>query len=262
MNKQQIKAVALSTVLSAGAIFAGTTFANSQTLNEIVAVSNSKVSQAQKSQTRINKLQDETNDLIAQFKQVNKNIEGLRAYNAQYEKRIDNKRKAMDALEQSISQVTIIQRQIPPYVEEMLDGIEQFIELDSPYRKEERLNRVADVREKLDDPNVSVSEQFRQVLEVYKIESEYARSIDSYPNTIKVNGQDLTVNIIAVGRIALMYQTEDGSMTGAWDKTAKQWVELDPGQYKKAIRNAIRIAQKKAQNDIMLLPVAAPEAAK
>src|SRR5687768_5698215 len=74
MKKQRIKAVALSTVLTAGAVLAGWSHAD-QSLDAVLAVGQSKVEDAQKSQARINKLQDETSDLVAKFKQVSKTIE-------------------------------------------------------------------------------------------------------------------------------------------------------------------------------------------
>ena len=261
MKMQRIKAVALSTVLTAGAVFAGSSYAD-QSLNALVAAGQSKVADAQKSQLRINKLQDEANDLIAKFKQVNKNIEGLKVYNTQLDKQIGSQLQVMKELEAAIGQVTVIQRQIEPLTLEMLDAIEQFVKLDAPYQTEFRLERIAAVRALMDDAKVSVSEKFRQVLEVYGIESEYARKVDTYETALNLGGQELQVDVVAIGRIALMYQTKDGSITGAWDRQAKQWVELDAGQSKLHVRNAIRIAQKKAQNDIMLLPIAAPEAAK
>ena len=261
MKKQRIKAVALSTVLTAGAAFAGLSYAD-QSLDAVLAVGQSKVADAQKSQVRINKLQDETSDLIAKFKQVSKTIEGLRVYNAQLDKQLASQREIMAKLEESTGQVTVIQRQIQPLVLEMLDAIEQFVELDAPYRKEIRLGRIAEVRNLMEDASVTIAEKFRQILEIYSIESEYARKVDTYDTTLNLGGQELNVDILAVGRVALMYQTKDGSLTGVWDRNAKQWVELDSGQYRTPIRNAIRIAQKKAQNDIMLLPIAAPEAAK
>ncbi|HSX84932.1 MAG TPA: DUF3450 domain-containing protein [Cellvibrio sp.] len=261
MKKQRIKAVALSTVLTAGAVFAGSSYAD-QSLDALLAVGQSKVADAQKSQVRINKLQDEATDLIEKFKQVSKTIEGLRVYNAQLDKQLSSQREIMARLEESISQVTVIQRQIQPLVLEMLDAIEQFVELDAPYRKEARLARIADVRELMDNADVTIAEKFRQVLEIYSIESEYARKVDTYETTLNVGGQDIQANILAIGRVALMYQTPDGTLNGVWDRETNQWVELDAGEYKTPIRNAVRIAQKKAQNDIMLLPIAAPEAAK
>lgn len=260
MKKQRMKAVALSTVLTAGAVFATTSQAQQQSLDAVLAVGQAKVAQAQKSQTRINKLQDETTALINQFRQVSKTIEGLRVYNAQLERQLESQREIMDRLEESIGQITVIQRQVQPLVIEMLEGIEQFIELDAPYRKERRLARVEDLREKMDDADITIAEKFRQVLEIYSIESEYARKIDSYADDLVIGGQELAVDILAIGRIALMYQTADGSRTGVWNRETQQWEDLD-SDYRTPVRNAIRIAQKKAQNDIMLLPVSAPEAA-
>lgn len=260
MNKQRIKAVALSTALTAGAVLAGSAYADAK-LDAIVSMSQSKVAQAQKSQTRINGLQDETTTLINQFKTVNKTIEGLRVYNSQLEKQLASQQEIMVRLEESVEQIQVIQRQIQPLVLEMLDAVEQFIQLDAPYRKEQRLGRVADLRERMTDADVTIAEKFRQVLEIYSIESEYARKIDTYETTLNLNGQEMLVNVVAIGRISLMYQTPDGSQTGAWDRSANQWVELD-SDYRAPVRNAIRVAQKKAQNDIMKLPVAAPENAK
>ncbi len=260
MKKQQIKAVALSTVFTASAIFAGATYAN-QTLEAIVSVGDAKVSQARKSQERINRLQSETDDLVARFKQTNKTIEGLKIYNSQLERQLQSQQEILVRLEDSIGEITVIQRQIQPLVLEMLEGIQQFVELDAPFRKEVRLGRIAKLREMMDDADITIAEKFRQVLEIYSIESEYARKIDTYEDTLEIGGEPLIVNILAIGRIALMYQTADGSQTGAWDKSTQQWVSLDDGEYRVPVRNAIRIAQKKAQNDIMLLPIAAPEAA-
>jgi hypothetical protein len=261
MKKQRLKAVALSTVLTAGAVFAGSSFAN-QSLDSILAVGQSKVADAQKSQARINKLADETDELVGKFKQVSKNIEGVEVFNAQMAKTLENQRAKLAELQTSVGQVSVIQRQIQPLIEEMLASIEQFIQLDAPYRKEERLKRVQAVRGLMSEANITAAEKFRQVLEIYNVESEYARKVDTYSTELDLNGQKLAVDVVSVGRVALMYQTDDGSQTGAWDKQAKQWVELDAGQYKKSVRNVIRMAQKKAQNDIVFLPVAAPEAAK
>ncbi len=259
MKKQRIKALALSSVITAGAVVASSAYAD-KSLDALVSVGQAKVVQAQKSQARINKLQDDTADLIDKFKQVSKTIEGLRIYNAQLEKQLESQRTIMGKLEESISQITVIQRQMQPLVLEMLEGIEQFVELDAPYRKEQRLERIAKLREIMTDADVTIAEKFRQVLEIYSIESEYSRKIDSYEDTLNIGGEELRVDVLAIGRIALMYQTMDGSRTGAWDRAANQWVDLDAGDYKKPVRDAIRIAQKKAQNDIMLLPISAPEA--
>ena len=57
-----------------------------------------------------------------------------------------------------------------------------------------------------------------------------------------------------------MYQTTDTKLCGAWDQRNKQWVELDPAEYRSAILKGIRIANQQATKDIMKLPILAPEA--
>ena len=69
------------------------------------------------------------------------------------------------------------------------------------------------------------------------------------------------VNIARIGRVALMYQTTDRQVTGAWDNNAREWVELPAGDYRTAIQSAIRVASQLDAPRIIELPVLAPEAA-
>ena len=261
MKKQRMKTVALSAVISAGALLAGTAQAD-QTLNSILSVGQQKVDAARASQVRINKLQDQAGELIAKFRTVNKQIDGLRVYNAQMDKQLNAQNAALAELNDAIANVTVIQREIPPLIIRMLDGMEQFIKLDAPYKRELRLERVESQRANLDSAKITVAEKFRQVIELYNIEAEYARKVDSYPATINVEGQDRDVQILAVGRVALMFQNADRTLTGAWDRSAKKWTVLPAGEYSETVYNGIRMAQKKVSNGILTLPVNAPEVAR
>ncbi|WP_185233342.1 DUF3450 domain-containing protein [Teredinibacter franksiae] len=261
MKKQRIKAVALTTVLSAGALLVGVAHAD-KTLDSIMQVSQSKTTAGQQSQKRIDKLQSDTSSLLQKFKVVNKEIDGLRVYNTQLEKQLANQRKVIDDLENSIDQVTVIERQIQPLILRMLDGLEQFVDLDVPFHQEERRMRVAKLRANQDRADISVAEKFRQVLEAYNIEAEYGRKVDTYVDSLNVGGQERQVNMLAIGRIALMYQTTDTKLSGAWDKTQQAFVELEAGEYRASILKGIRIAKKQAAIDVLELPILAPEAAR
>ncbi|UTF61691.1 DUF3450 domain-containing protein [Gilvimarinus sp. DA14] len=259
MKKQRMKAVALSTVLSAGALMGSAVMAD-ETLDQILQVSQAKTTLAQDSQKRIDRLAQETDDLLAQFKQVNKQIEDIRLYNSQLEKQIANQLAVIKDLDESIENVTVIERRIQPLVLRMLDALEQFVELDKPFKLEERLDRIAMLRNNQERADISVAEKFRQVLEAYKIESEYGRFIEAYRDTLNIGGQDREVNILRVGRVSLMYQTTDTEQSGAWDSAQGAWVELDDS-YRNQILKGLRIARNQAAKDIMFVPVQAPEAA-
>lgn len=260
MKKQRVKAVALSTVISAGALFGGAAFAD-QKIDQILSVSQSKTTAGQQSQKRINKLQEETSDLLRKFKSVNKEIAGLQVYNAQLEKQINNQLVVLNDLEESIENVTVIERQIQPLILRMLDGLEQFVQLDVPLYPEKRAKRLAELRDNQDRADISVAEKFRQVLEAYNIEAEYARTLHFYEDKLEVEGQEREVNIFGVGKIALTYQTKDAKFAGAWDQSQRAWVPLDAGEYRAAILNGLKIAKKQASIDIISLPILAPEAA-
>lgn len=261
MKKQGVKAVALSTVISAGAFFASAAFAD-RTVDQILKVGQAKTSGAQASQKRVDKLAEEATSLLQKYKLVTKDIEGLRVYNAQYERQLANQKEVIVALEKSIDEVSVLERQIQPLIIDMLDGLEQFVDLDMPFRKSERAKRIAQLRANQDKANISVAEKFRQVLEAYNIEAEYGRKVETYTDTLTLDGQERQVNMLAVGRVALVYQTMDAAETGAWDKASRQWVELSAGDYRSAVLQGIKIAKKQASIDVMQLPISAPEAAK
>ena len=248
-------------VISAVCFYAGN--ASADKLDQVFQVGQSKVTAAQKSQAKIDGIADQTDSLLQSYKQVNKEIEGLRVYNAQLEARIQNQLDRIAEIDEAMSQVTVIQRQITPLLVKMLDGLENFISLDVPFLAQERQARLDSLRGNLDQSNQTVAENFRQVLEAYKIENEYGRKIEAYDSSIDFNGdgKDRKVDMFRVGRIALLYKTEDGQEVGRWNNTTREWEALDAGEWGSYINTGIRIARNQAVKDILQLPISAPEAA-
>jgi len=256
----RLKNVLIAALVSTGALVGTVAAVQASTLDSILNVGEAKNKAARKSQAKIDRLADETRDLLSDYKTVTKQIDGLKVYNGRLERQIENQMKRVGSIDESISQVTVIQRQMTPLVIRMIDGLEQFVELDVPFEKEERLQRIQFLRNNLDRADVTVAEKFRGVLEAYNIELQYGRGIDTYRGTIDLGGTKRDVDFLRVGRIALVYQTTDGALAGAWDKSAGAWVELPSGEYDAAIRKGIRIAKKQATIELLSMPVSAPEA--
>ena len=81
---------------------------------------------------------------------------------------------------------------------------------------------------------------------------------------VNIDGVDLDVNMLRIGRIALMYQTKDQRRSGVWQQDGDgggSWVTLGGG-YGNAITKGLKIARKQAPIEIMELPVAAPQEAR
>ncbi|RLA55825.1 MAG: hypothetical protein DRR04_14485 [Gammaproteobacteria bacterium] len=260
MTMHRFKNVLIAALVSTGALLGTVAAVQASTLDSILDVGEAKNKAAKKSQIKIDRLADETRDLLGDYKTVTKQIDGLKVYNTRLQRQIDNQLARIGQIDESIDQVTIISRQMTPLVIRMIDGLEKFVELDVPFHMGERQKRIAFLRANLDRSDVSIAEKFRQVLEAYKIENEYGRKIDAYKGSVEIDGTERDVNFFRVGRIALLYQTTDTEISGAWDQRSRSWVSLDRGEYRNAIMKGLRIARKEASIDLLSLPVAAPEA--
>jgi len=212
-------------------------------------------------QNQINRLANAASSTFEQFKQENDNLEALLVLNAEYRQLISVQERNIATLDESIANVEVVTREIPLLMERMMTSVEQFVELDLPFLLETRRNRVTFARNAMDNPDVSIAEKFRQVLVLYQNETLYGRTHETYQDTIVLNGEERDVNILRVGRIALLFQTTDRQITGRWNNESRQWEELPAGEYRTAIQAAIRVSSGLDAPRIIELPIEAPELA-
>lgn len=228
--------------------------ATGATLDDIFAVAERINAQARTSQGKIEALTDETRKLYTEYKLVLDEIEGLRVYNRQLERQIANQEQELAQLSDSIDRVTVIERQITPLMLRMIDGLERFVELDLPFLLNERRDRVERLRDIMDRADVAVSEKFSQVLQAYQIENEYGRTMEAYGDTIDVGGTSYIVDVLKMGRVALVYQTSDGEQTGMWNASSNSWEPLGD-EYTAPVRNGIRMARQQLAPGLLVLPI-------
>ena len=210
---------------------------------------------AKASQDKINGLTEQIDSKLQQYQTLLKEIEGLDVYNGQLEKQIGNQEQEMIALNGSIDEVSVIERQITPLMIRMIDGLEQFVALDVPFLPTERKERLVSLREMMDQANVAPSEKFRRVMEAYQVEMDYGRTIEAYSGFQTINGEERDVDFLRVGRTALVYQSRDGSVQGVWNKQTEQWDALD-SSYRTEISKGMRMARKQLPPGLLMAPVA------
>ncbi len=230
-----------------------------QTVDSVLQESQQNTQQAVQSQQRVDQVANQTEEVVLQYRQVLKEIENLRVYNAQLQLQIDDQNRQLEDLAQSITEATSMEVNLVPLQLQMVDALEQLVEVDLPFSLRERRTRVDRLSANLDRSDLSTAEKFRQILEAYRIETNYGKNIDNYSDTIEVNGVELEVDILRVGRIALMYQTKDQAITGAWNPSSQRWEQLPARPYQNAVATGLRIARQQAAIDIMTLPITAPQ---
>ena len=108
------------------------TFVMASEMELVLEVGRDNTELSAKSQAKIDATESDTDKLINEFKVVSKQVEGLKLYNAQKRIQIQAQLDLMDKLDEQLVQVVVMQRQIPPLAQKMLETLETFINLDTP----------------------------------------------------------------------------------------------------------------------------------
>lgn len=244
----------LVSILVSSALFTGQVMSAESDLNDVINAGDQITQSASESQQRINDVVDKTQSKLAQFKTLNKELDGLSIYNEQMQRQINSQLEEVSQIKDSMQQVAIIERQISPLMARMIDTLDQFVALDIPFLSEEREQRIAGLKSMLDRADIAVSEKFRRVLEAYQVETDYGRTIEAYSGLLTVDGIERDVEFLRIGRVSFVYQSRDGSQMGAWDKTSNNWQEISQSM-RTDINKGIRIARKQLAPDLIVVPV-------
>jgi len=246
-------AVLATTILAAsGSVFA-------QTVDQVLQAEQRRLTLAQQSQERINEIVEGTRSLEDQYRAINKEIDGLRVYNRLMKAQTDGQQAVLEDIALSMDQVDVINRQIFPLMERMIDGLEQSVQLDVPFLMDERTERIEDLKSIMERSDVSVAEKFRKVMEAFQIENDYGSSSEFYTQSLTLDGTTRSYNMLRIGRVGLYFQSDDSSITGRWDNEAREWV-ID-NSARSEVRTGIRMARQLIAPDLIIIPVEAPSEA-
>jgi len=246
--------MALSLAIAGFMAAALVTPVQAQDLDDAENTADAAVREGAASQNRINNLDDETEQLLREYRVVFERLVAMREYNDQQERLIQAQVAEIASLESQIENVTTLRRDISPLITRMLDGLRVFVDLDVPFLPEERQERVDRLTALMERADISVAEKFRRVLEAYQIENDYGRTIEAYVGTIDQDGEALELDFLKIGRVAFFYQTKDQSVSAIWNQDAGEWQSL-PDRFNGSIRTGINMAREVIPPEILILPV-------
>lgn len=232
---------------------------NQQQLDKVVDAGQKINHLASQSQLKVNGYTEQVQTKLQQFNGVTKELDGLNVYNQQMQGQLNNQVVELAQLAKSMEEVSVIERQISPLMARMISTLQDFVTLDVPFLPQERSKRVNDLNDMMLRADISVPEKFRRVLEAYQIEVDYGRTIEAYSGQLMVEGQQMDVDFLRIGRVSFVYQTRDGSRLGQWEQATGQWQTL-PQDYRLGINKALRIARKQLAPDLILVPLSNTQA--
>jgi hypothetical protein len=213
--------------------------------------------EAAQSQEQLNEIRERTQDAAGRYAQAMADADSLERFNAQLQEQVDSQQEEIASIEQQLLEIETTNREVQPLMQQMVDTLARFVELDVPFLREERTARVEDLKAIMSRADVNVSEKYRRILEAYQIELEYGRTLSAYEGRLGTGADARTVEFAQLGRVSLMYRTLDGNETGYWDANQKTWVVDE--SYKEAVEEAIRVARRDGAPDLLTVPVPAPQ---
>ena len=231
-----------------------------QALDTTLETQTETVQAAIRSQDKIDKLADETQQALAAYQSALRQTKSLGVYNEQLDRLLASQQREIESLGTQLQEIEVTQREIVPLLVRMFERLDQFVALDVPFLPEERQTRLTRLQGTLDDADATVAEKYRAVMEAYQIEANYGRTIEAYRGTIAVNDEEQTVDLLRIGRLALVYRSLDGEEVGQWNHEARLWEPIS-GQYLRAIDRGLEVAEKRAVPQLLELPIPAPNAA-
>ena len=245
------KIVAGSTI----ALIATGAFAQTETIEKQVASDKSSAA----SQTKIDNLDATTSDAFQKYRAALARSESLEIYNKQLERLVESQTTEISSIKRQTEEIESIEIGALPLMIEMTETLKKIVDNDVPFLREERLDRVDVLRDLIDRADVSAGEKYRRIMEAYLVEAEFGRTIEAYRGELAQDNDVLTVDFLRFGRVGLFYQTLDGNVTGRWSAKAGKW-EVLGSEYRREIRDGLRIAKKQAPPALLSLPFNAPEA--
>lgn len=245
--------LALAAVFAVGASSA---LAQERALTASLAEQKASDEASIKSQNRIAQLADQTTDLQGEYRLALQKLDRVKIYNDHLQKLVNEQEALKADIGRQLNDFQVVQTEIVPLMFDMIESLDQFIALDLPFNLTERRDRVDSLRSLMEDPDVTVSERYRKIMEAYQIETSFGRDVEATRGDLE--GRE--VEFLRIGRVLLAYQTADRSETGFWNKTTGQW-EVLGDEYRTAITEGLRIARKQAAPDLLMMPIPGPEAA-
>ena len=214
--------------------------------------------EAARSQATIAGIRDQTQDAAARYAQAMAEAEQLEDFNRELSAQVESQQQEIASIQRQLTEIETTNREVQPLMQQMVDTLDRFVQLDVPFLIEERTKRVQGLKDLMPRADVPLSEKYRLILEAYQIELEYGRTLSAYEGRLQGEGGSFrTVEFVQLGRVSLMYRTLDGSETGYWNATEKRWV-VDPS-YADDVEQALRVARGDGAPELLTVPVPAPQ---
>ncbi|MDA7088180.1 DUF3450 domain-containing protein [Pseudomonas sp. SA3-5] len=248
MNPYPLRSLAAALLLSSTPLLA-------TPLDAALDESQRLAADARASQARIEQLDDDSREMLGEYRDALQQAEALQGYNQQLQALVVAQRQELAGYQAQLDGIERTQQAVTPQMRRMVEVLGQFIAADLPFLPDERSERLAQLQDLLPRADVSLAEKYRRILEAYQVESDYGRTLEAWRGELAVDGgASRSVEFLRLGRVMLYFQTLDGRESGWWNPQKRSWETLDSSA-RRPLHQAIAIARQEQAPALLELPV-------
>lgn len=167
---------------------------------------------------------------------------------------VDELQTKIDRLERTRRELDRMEKELEPYLYELVETVTAFVKEDLPFLQEERSRRVAFLQSSLDDHELPLGEKLRRILEALEVEAAYGQSAEVTTETVDLDGTPSHVTVVRAGRLGLYCLTPDGETAGRYNEEQGRYVTL-PGAYVRSVAHLRDMVKQKRFTELVALPV-------
>ncbi len=248
--KRMIWTAVLLTGLSLGAVLlAGAQ--EGKSLSDTVAKTVETQQQTQKKQEA---WAEEKSDFAARYRAAKAQVDYLEKTKAFEEKEVSSLDAGIAELDRRMVESAHLKDNLEDSLNVVVSRLDDWVKQDIPFLVEERQARLVSVREAIAKPEISGAEKLRRVLEALQVEANYGNTVDVSQERIKVGNDEVSADVIRVGRVSVYWRSPDGRRVGEFDRATRQWVELD-GKYANTIGDLRDMVLRLRSTKVITLPL-------
>jgi hypothetical protein len=226
-------------------------------LNKSISLTAKANSHSLNTQKKIDSLAYTQEKLYTRYKNLTNELKSVSAYNRELQEIIHSQKQEELSLNEQINKIDDTKRDILPLIKNMLHSLEELVQNDTPFLYKERKQRIIRLKNLLKKSDVSIASKYRAVIEAFEIESEYARTIETYNGILEQKDLRKDVKFLRLGRVAFYYVSEDNKECALYDNKTKSWHKL-PTSNIHLLNDAIKVASKKSIPHLLIVPLFTP----
>ena len=223
---------------------------------DIEAPVDTAVDTRQATQTVREKWDAKRQRLAEEYDRLEAENEQLAFANGNLRKKAGDLKQSNENLTREKEEAQRIRTELVPFLGELLGRLKSLVAADAPFLSQERNDRLARLEVILDDPDITIAERYRKMMEALFVEAEYGNTVEVYREKIVADEAEVLADIFRMGRVALFFLALDRESAGIFDVAKNQWHTLDKTRVP-AIEAVVEMAAKHRPMEVVALPIGA-----